>query len=381
MTSTAERPIESVRVQRARPVVLGALALNVAGVIALPLSLVDLTSWVGWLVMGTLIAAHAVVYVITLRMAVTPWSEPRTRHRVMALLIGITMIIWPVTYGWAEVGQEPWAWLAAFTMGLAPVAVPRLWAVIIAIGLTTATIIGAVVWGGSWQQNMMFALGCGSAVALMNMFTVWMLRLLEAAEDGTEAVARLAVSEERLRFARDLHDLLGHRLGVIALKAELVGRLAGGDPPRASAEAEEIRELATSTLREVRQAVHGYGTVDLAEQLRSADLVLGSAGITVEATVAPVTAGPAVSQFVGAVVREGVANILQHSDADHVRIDLHEEADRLTLVIENDHPHPAGSGSGLGLMGLAERGALVGGTVATEGDDDRYTLRVEVVSR
>lgn len=361
--------------------VLAALTLNVAGVIGLPLSLVDLNGWLPMLVMGLLVAAHAVVYVITLRTAVTPWSEARTRRLLMVGLIMITMIIWPVAYRWAEADQEPWAWLAAFTIGLSPLVVSRLWVVIITVGLTFAAVVGAAVWDGSWQQNLLFVLGCGCGVALMNMFAVWMLRLLEAAEDGTEAVARLAVSEERLRFARDLHDLLGHRLGVIALKAEVVGRVAGDDTLRAATEAEEITELATSTLREVRQAVHGYGTVDLDEQLRSAELVLSSAGVTVDSAVDQVNPGPAVSQFLGAVVREGIANILQHSQAANVRLELRETGGVLTLTIENDHPSPNGSGGGLGLMGLAERGALVGGAVVTDADEDRYTLRVEVTTR
>ncbi|MEI4850452.1 histidine kinase, partial [Klebsiella pneumoniae] len=91
--------------------------------------------------------------------------------------------------------------------------------------------------------------------------------LVVQAQRGREARARLAVIEERMRFARDVHDLLGHRLTVIALKAELAVRLAPVDGARATAEADEVRALAASALAELREAVRGYRTVQLPEQV------------------------------------------------------------------------------------------------------------------
>ena len=114
---------------------------------------------------------------------------------------------------------------------------------------------------------------------LLGQVVVWMLRLLVAAEAGREAEAGLAVSQERLRFARDLHDVLGHRLERHRAQGRAGRRAGRRRRRRVRAEAEQIRGLATATLREVRAAVHGYGTIDLAEQLRAARLVLTSAGV------------------------------------------------------------------------------------------------------
>src|SRR6266704_3993534 len=98
-----------------------------------------------------------------------------------------------------------------------------------------------------------------------------------------EQIARLAVGEERLRFARDLHDLLGHSLSVIALKSELAGRLLGRDTDRAAAEVAEIEQVSREALREVREAVVGYRRMTLADELAGARMALSAAGI--EATI------------------------------------------------------------------------------------------------
>jgi two-component system, NarL family, sensor histidine kinase DesK len=205
-------------------------------------------------------------------------------------------------------------------------------------------------------------------VLAMGQVTVWLLRLLVAAEAGREAEAGLAVSQERLRFARELHDVLGHRLGLIALQAEVAG-------------SKEIRDLATTTLREVRAAVHGYGTVDLAEQLETAQLVLGSAGIEAEVRADAVDLDPAASRLVAATVREAVTNLLRHSEARRVSLHLTETAGTVTLVIMNDGVSTAAPSTGLGLAGLAERAAQVGARLRTGLVGDRFEVRLELAAR
>jgi two-component system sensor histidine kinase DesK len=208
-----------------------------------------------------------------------------------------------------------------------------------------------------------------------------MLRLLAAAESGREAEASLAVSQERLRLARDLHDVLGHRLSIIALKAEVASDVADEDCARARREAEEIRGLAASTLREVRQAVHGYGTVDLGEQLRTAELVLASAGVTTQVSVDPGGLDRSQVQLVAQAVREAVTNILQHSDAQNVSINLHRDAEAATLVVVNDRPRPATTSPGFGLAGLAARCDQAGARLTSGRVGDRFELRVELPRR
>ena len=129
--------------------------------------------------------------------------------------------------------------------------------------------------GATWRSPA----GSGLGIAAVNGFQVWFWDLLVEARQGQAARARLAAAEERLRFARDVHDLLGHDLTVIALKAELAARLAPVDPARAGREAAEVQRLAASALHRVREAVHGYRAVDLAEQLAAVAEVLRSCGV------------------------------------------------------------------------------------------------------
>ena len=375
--------VENQRVRRARIVVLAFLASNVVWAVGIPLFLTELAPWWVAAVAIALLALHAVGYLAIMRASVSPWITASTRGRLMAGLLLTTVALWPLLAPRADPGQEPWAWLAAFVIGAAPLVVPWPWAGAIAAGLGGLAALSAVLWNGSVLQNLAFALGGGAVAAVIGMFVVWMLRLLVAAEAGREAGAALAVAEERLRFARELHDALGHRLTVIALKAELatglVSGFGGADAVRARAELEEIRDQASRALEEARQAAHGYGTVDLPDQLRSAQLVLGTAGVEATVRVEPVDLSAAGSQLVAAVIREGVTNILRHSDARQAGITLDAVDGALVLVIANDRPRPAGDDRpGMGLAGLADRAAQLGGRLVATRSDDAFELRLEL---
>jgi two-component system sensor histidine kinase DesK len=210
------------------------------------------------------------------------------------------------------------------------------------------------------------------------------------------------VAEERLRIARDVHDLLGHSLSLITLKAELAGRVIGTDPDRARAEIAELESVARQSLSDVRAAVVGYRQPDLAAELDSARQLLDSAGIASRITAAD-TGG--LSENVDAAlawaVREGSTNIVRHSKATHVAIDVSTGPATAMAEISDDGPaagptsrprlaedegRPAsrdGQGrvglGGSGLAGLAERvhslgGELAAGAVAPRG----FRLRVTV---
>jgi two-component system sensor histidine kinase DesK len=379
MSSRFEHP----RVRRARIVVLAFLASNVVWAVGIPLSLTELAPWWAAAAVSALLAVHAVAYLAALRGAVSPWIDAQTRGRLMAGLVLTTVALWPLMAPRAEPGQEPWAWLAAFVIGVAPLLVRWPWAGAIAAGLGGLAALGAVLWHSSVLQSLAFSLGGGAVAAIIGVFVVWMLRLLVAADAGREAESALAVAEERLRFARELHDALGHRLTVIALKAEVATGLTGGsevtDAGRIRAELEEIRDHASRALQEARRAAHGYGTVDLPEQLRSAQLVLGTAGVEANVRVGSVDLGVARSQLVAAVVREGVTNILLHSDARQVDITLDAVDGGVVLVVTNDRPRPAGvDGGGMGLAGLADRAAQLAGRLVATRSDDTFELRLEL---
>ncbi len=180
-----------------------------------------------------------------------------------------------------------------------------------------------------------------------------------------EQIARLAVGEERLRFARDLHDLLGHSLSVIALKSELAGRLIKSTPGLAAHEVEDIEKVAREALREVREAVAGYRQPTLAAELAGAHEALTAAGIQshVDQDHAPLP--PAVEAVLAWTVREGVTNVMRHSQAKRCSIRISNQDGRATVEVVDD-----GRGgtleAGTGLRGLRERVLERSGTLTAE---------------
>jgi two-component system sensor histidine kinase DesK len=194
--------------------------------------------------------------------------------------------------------------------------------------------------------------------------------------------ARLAVAEERMRIARDLHDLLGHTLSLIAVKTELAARLIGRDPGRAEAELADVQQVTRDALAEVREAVHGYRREGFSEALASVRTTLAAAGIEcdVEGDVPPLPAQ--VETVLGWAVREAATNVVRHSDARHCVIRLHRGSDDVSLEVDDDGSAvPAEGDGGSGLAGLAERARDLDGTfeaAARPAGGFRLRLRVPV---
>ncbi|MFG6191248.1 sensor histidine kinase [Nonomuraea sp. JJY05] len=203
-----------------------------------------------------------------------------------------------------------------------------------------------------------------SAVLLTAAMLVWrwIWWTIRDAHDGKEAKARLAVSEERLRFARDLHDLLGHSLSVITLKSELAAKLATKDAGRAAAEMVQVHRLAGESLAEVQQAVHGYQTLDLDEELAGARVALEAAGARCLIDARADGLSPAARTLLAWVVREGTTNVLKHSAATRCAITI----DGGVLEMLNDGVAEPPSAPGSGLRGLSERLVTAGGSFSAQ---------------
>src|SRR5262249_42079992 len=131
--------------------------------------------------------------------------------------------------------------------------------------------------------------------------------------EAREELARMAVTEERLRIARDLHDLLGHSLSVIALKSELAGKLVARDPAGAAQELADIEAVSRQALAEVREAVQGYRGLALDDALDGARAALSAAGIDLRLENGKVDVPPAVESVLAWAVREGTTNVVRHS--------------------------------------------------------------------
>lgn len=202
------------------------------------------------------------------------------------------------------------------------------------------------------------------AVVISGLVVVSFGRLDRTARELTLAqaeVARLAAADERARIARDVHDLIGHSLSVIALKSELARRLVDVDSGRASAELQDIEGVARGSLRDIRETVAGYRLITLESELAGARVALSAAGIEMEVHQAIDVQDPATEALLGWVVREGITNVIRHSDGAHctIRIDTLDEDLVLEIVDDgrgSDRQRPGVPGlSGSGLSGIRER--------------------------
>jgi two-component system, NarL family, sensor histidine kinase DesK len=213
---------------------------------------------------------------------------------------------------------------------------------------------------------------------------VRLVRTNLALRQAREEIARLVVSEERLRFARDLHDLLGHSLSLIALKSELAGRLLPAAPERAAAEVADVERVARQALAEVREAVSGYRRTTLAAELAGARVALDAADIRCTADgPEPGDLPPEVEDVLGWTVREGTTNVLRHSQARRCTVSFRRDDHSVAVEILDDgrgagERRDNGS-AGSGLAGLAERVTARGGRLeAGLRRDGGFRLRVEL---
>jgi two-component system sensor histidine kinase DesK len=208
----------------------------------------------------------------------------------------------------------------------------------------------------SWQPESSLVV----AILLAAFATFGVSRLAERNAELTAAQAeirRLAVAEERTRTARDLHDILGHSLTVIAVKAELAGRLVEADPARATGEVADLERLAREALADVRATVAAYREVTLATELASAKVALDAAGVEADLPASVRDVPPLTSELFGWAVREGVTNVVRHSGAQKCRIRV--GADHIEVLDDGQGPAADGSG-GHGLHGLRERAEQMG---------------------
>jgi two-component system sensor histidine kinase DesK len=177
-----------------------------------------------------------------------------------------------------------------------------------------------------------------------------------------QELARVAVEQERNRVARDMHDILGHSLTVITVKAELAGRLMDTDPRRAAREIAEVEELARGALADVRSTVAGYRGISVVSELANARSALEAAGIRAElpGSVDDIPSG--YRELFGWALREGITNVVRHSQATSCEVRLGPSF----VEVSDDGRGPTEnvSSSGTGLAGLRERVQDAGGSLA-----------------
>ncbi|WP_051712555.1 histidine kinase [Spirillospora albida] len=243
----------------------------------------------------------------------------------------------------------------------------------VAVPLVLGTMAGVGVCAGLLRQgaavtvNLVF----GTLVSALVVYgLVRLARLVRDLREAGEELARAATVQERLRAARDLHDLLGHSLAAILLKCELARRLAAVDRDRARAELAEVVGMAERARQDLRTATGGGAELSLDAEIGSACSVFTAAGVSVEADAGHGAVEPRVSALLSTVLREAVTNVLRHSAARHCTIVTERDGGVVRLTVENDGldpgapPTPPGSGIG----NLATRLAAVDGTLSARAD-------------
>jgi two-component system sensor histidine kinase DesK len=306
------------------------------------------------------------------------WLTRLGRH---ASLIALGLL--PVIAVVLLAGGAPMSFAALFVYFVAAVGLrlpPR-----IAVAVTLLTALGVGLAG--WLE------GDGSSAISATVLTILSIGVLMTAfgriaranqelRETRDELARLAVSEERLRISRDLHDLLGHSLSVIAIKSQLARKLVERDPTRAATELHDIQAVTRTALTEVREAVQGYRRLALAEALESARTALAAAGIDCELADGDVVLPADVDAVLAWAVREGTTNVIRHSGALHCAIRVRADGDRAAVEIEDDGHAAPTTARGSGLSGLRERARRVRGELeagALPGGGFRLRLTVPLV--
>ncbi len=264
------------------------------------------------------------------------------------------------------VAELPFARAAAFVLCvfLTILIVGRLgvWSAPVVAGFALAALLVPVAIP-SWHVGLRASFGDVTPVAipvaaLVTFATVAVFRGNQALAAARAEVARLAAENERIRIARDLHDLLGHSLTTITVKAALARRLGEADPAQALGQIAEVEQLSRRALAEVRAAVSNYRDVTLAGELARGGELLRASGIAADLPAAADMVDPAHQEILGWAVREGLTNVVRHSRARTCAVRLSPSAVEIT-----DDGVGAAAPPGNGLRGLRERVTAAGGTL------------------
>ncbi|MFJ6988578.1 MULTISPECIES: sensor histidine kinase [unclassified Streptomyces] len=338
-----------------------------------------------WLAGLGLLAFNSLYIYVVFRSFVEEKRTAASTRTALALMVLVTGAL-ALGYGGS--------WLNFFPLlGLAVGACLRgRWLGPAGVGLAVAAGVAAGLREG-WTDGLSIAYG----TLLSVMVTAAILSLSQAVRElraAREELARRAVAEERLRFSRDLHDLLGHTLSVIVVKSEAARRLAGRDPEAAVAQITDIETVGRQALTEIREAVTGYRAGGLTAELDSARSALTAAGVEPVLHRSGPPLAPRTDTLLGWVLREAVTNVIRHSGATRCAITVERTPEEARLTVTDDGtpttadgtakstgPGPGtGTGTGTGLTGLRERLTAAGGSLTAgplpHGHGFRVTARL-----
>ncbi|MFJ2826435.1 sensor histidine kinase [Streptomyces sp. NPDC087263] len=319
-----------------------------------------------------LLAFNSLYIYVVFRAFAKETREARSTRVALALMALLTSGL-TIGYG------DTWLWFFPL-LGLAVGAVVR-GKPLGRIALGLSVLAGTIAWFHEGWAAVNIAYGTFLSTAV----TAAILSLSDAVRElraAREELARRAVEKERLRFSRDLHDLLGHTLSVIVVKSEAARRLAPRDLSAALVQISDIESVGRQALTEIREAVTGYREGSLDTELDGAHSALSAAGVEPAVRRSGIPLAPQTEVLLGWVVREAVTNVVRHSGATHCDISVDSTSERVRLTVTDDGTAPATTqepGTGTGIKGLTERLAAAGGSLeAGQGSRGGFTVSAEL---
>jgi two-component system, NarL family, sensor histidine kinase DesK len=329
----------------------------------------ELQRIVGLVALGAFCTAYLSFFAVVRQQRRLGMSGPlwrRIGYLVVMLVLATAMI--PAA---GESALNSFVYVVAMAMMTLPLAAG---AAVTGVLFITAEVLLQIVPG--WHEDG----GYGFSIVLAALAVFGLRRAIQRGWELAAArkdFAELRVQEERTRFARDLHDILGHSLTVITVKAELAGKLLPDQPDRAAVEVADVENLARAALADVRAAVAGYRGPSLAGELVSARAALTAAGITPELPTAVDSVPEDRRELFAWVVREGVTNVVKHSKASRCTVMV--DANSVEVADDGVGAAASTSGGGHGLVGLRERAAAAGAVLqvgSRPGGGFRLALRM-----
>jgi len=324
------------------------------------------------------------------------WIAPSTNDIVISLVaLPIFLVIYVKGHAAAKAGPDALGWIAglmivAFTLAvtttanwsviavyafaLAGALKPRNIAVYAIAGIAFCIVVFSLlaeIYFSMWMTALFF----GLIVAIANFFSSELFAKNAALLASQGEVRILAAQAERERIARDLHDLLGHTLTVVAVKADLAARLVDVDPVRAKSEMQDLQVTARTALADIRSAVTGMRRVVLGAELAQARNALAAVDTTLAITGPNATLPALVEQTLAMLLREGATNVVRHAHASKCEVVIDVELDSVRFLLSDD-----GVGGlireGNGLAGMRARVAAAGGTLSIKGE---HGTRIEAI--
>lgn len=357
------------------------------------------------------VSLQVVVLVVVVMANIGLWQNPLLFPAHLAILIGIG--IWSLVLGGfalvvldrvpaLRVGEAKFprrafsvglgltaaTWIAGMALLPAPGDLPQFGFLAVAVAQVIASMAYVFFlrhrWAIALAAGMISFLACGFAIgdwltalllgALLPLFgittvgtTLWCVRLMREADQAAKLQQSLTVTQERLRFAQELHDTLGQHLAAMSVKSELALALARRKDPRVETELEELQRLTRASTTELREVVDGYRTVNLATEIAGARRLLETANVEVTISGDAFDVPEQHRELAGWFVREASTNVLKHADATAVELAV----TGTSISMRNDGAHPSSGRSG-GLEALRRRAA--GGHVLVERDGAVFTV-------